>query len=212
MNRSIMRLYAVTDRRWLGEMTLAEQVRAALKGGVTCVQLREKHLDDTAFLAEAQALRRVCSAFGVPLLINDNVEIALRSGADGVHIGQGDMPLAEVRRILGKNKIIGVTAKTVAQALAAEEGGADYLGSGAMFSTSTKTDTSLLDRGVFRDICRSVHIPVVAIGGIDRQNMPELQGLGMDGFAMVSGIFAAPDITGECRRLRALADALVQPE
>lgn len=204
-----MRLYAVTDRQWLRGRTLHEQVEEALLGGVTLVQLREKELDEAAFLREAIDLARLCHRYGVPLLINDHVEIARRSGADGVHVGQSDMEASAVRSVLGSEMIVGVTAKTVEQALRAQEAGADYLGSGAVFGTSTKLDARPMSRELLQDICRAVEIPVVAIGGIHRDNILELTGTEIDGVAVVSGIFAAGDITAECRELRRLVDTIV---
>lgn len=204
-----MRLYAVTDRQWLRGRTLHEQVEEALLGGVTLVQLREKELDEAAFLREAIDLARLCHRYGVPLLINDHVEIARRSGADGVHVGQSDMEASAVRSVLGSQMIVGVTAKTVEQALRAQEAGADYLGSGAVFGTSTKLDARPMSRELLQDICRAVEIPVVAIGGIHRDNILELTGTEIDGVAVVSGIFAAGDITAECRELRRRVDTIV---
>ncbi len=207
--KECLQLYAVTDRMWTGRQTLLQQVETALKGGVTCVQLREKNLDTEQFLQEAIQLKALCSRYNVPLLINDNIEIALKSNADGVHVGQNDRNPAEVRQILGADKIIGVTAKTVEQALKAQEMGADYLGVGAVFATSTKTDTKQIDYAVFREICNTVKIPVVAIGGITKENMSQLAGLGMDGFALVSAIFSADDIETECRELLALSERIL---
>ncbi len=209
INPEMMRLYAVTDRHWLNGKTLAQQVEEALKGGVTCVQLREKNLDFDSFLKEAVELKKICSAYHVPLLINDNIEIALKSGADGVHVGQGDMPVEEVRKILGEDKIIGVTAKTVEQALEAQKHGADYLGSGAMFASSTKTDAIRIDYQTFREICQAVEIPVVAIGGITKENISQIAGLGMDGIAVITAIFSAENIQQACQELRALSEQIV---
>lgn len=201
-------LYAVTDRSWLGTCTLAQQVEEALKGGVTMVQLREKELDEAAFEKEALQIQALCRRYQVPFLINDNVALAKKIHADGVHVGQNDMETAKVREILGKDKIIGVTAKTVEQARRAELAGADYLGSGAVFGTSTKTDARSMDLETFRIICESVQIPVVAIGGITSGNIEKLTGLGAAGVAVVSGIFAAKDIMSETRRLRKLAEEI----
>lgn len=210
MNRlyETLRLYAVTDRAWTGAHTLAWQVEQALLGGATCVQLREKALDFDEFLQEAIEIKQVCSRFGVPLIINDNVEVALRSGADGVHVGQEDRCAAEVRALIGPDKILGVTAKTVQQALEAQAAGADYLGSGTIFGSSTKLDAKSITLETLRDICRAVQIPVVAIGGINRSNIEQLNGTGICGVAVVSGIFAAEDILSESRLLRALAQKL----
>jgi len=204
----MLRLYAVTDRSWLRGRTLPEQVEQALLGGATMVQLREKELDEDEFLREAVGLAKLCHRYGVPLLINDNVDIARRSGADGVHVGQGAMDAAIVRSILGPDMIIGVTAKTVEQAVRAQESGADYLGSGAVFGSSTKLNAKPMDRDILKSICHAVSIPVAAIGGINRSNISQLAGTGIAGVAVVSGIFAAEDIEAECRRLRRIADEI----
>ena len=201
LTKEMLRLYAVTDRSWLRGQTLCEQVEQALIGGATLVQLREKALDEETFLSEAAQMAKLCHRYGVPLLINDNVEIARRSGADGVHIGQTDMEAAAVRRILGPDMIIGVTAKTVEQALRAQEAGADYLGSGAVFGSSTKLNAKPMTKELLNAICHAVSIPVVAIGGINRDNILELEGTDISGVAVVSGIFAASDIEAECRHL-----------
>ena len=206
LTNEMLRLYAVTDRAWLRGRTLFEQVEDALRGGATMVQLREKALDEDAFLREAIALAKLCHRYGVPLLINDNVEIARRSGADGVHVGQEDMAAEEVRGILGSDMIVGVTAKTVEQALRAQDAGADYLGSGAVFGSSTKLNAKPMTRETLSAITRAVSIPVVAIGGIHSGNILELAGTGIAGVAVVSGIFAAENIEEECRLLRRLAE------
>ena len=203
-----MRLYAVTDRSFTGSSTLYAQVESALLGGVTCVQLREKDLDEQALLKEAVAIRNLCHRFHVPFLIDDNVSFAQKCDADGVHVGQNDMPAAQVRTLLGPKKIIGVTAKTVEQAVSAERDGADYLGSGAVFHTSTKTDTSALPHDRLRDICHAVSIPVCAIGGIGLSNILELAGTDIDGVAIVSAIFSSPDITDTCSRLLTLSNQI----
>ena len=209
-DRQTMRLYAVTDRAWVGRQTLPEQVEAALKGGATCVQLREKELDRAAFLEEARTLAALCRRYGVPLIINDNVEVALASGADGVHVGQDDLTVEQVRRLAGDRLIVGVSAHSVEQALAAQAGGADYLGVGAVFATATKSDAHVLPRETLAEICRAVDIPVVAIGGIGEDNLLQLAGTGVDGAALVSAIFSAPDIEGQCRKLRALSERMVK--
>ena len=209
-DRQTMRLYAVTDRAWVGRQTLPEQVEAALKGGATCVQLREKELDGTALLEEAKVLAALCRRYGVPLIINDNVEVALASGADGVHVGQDDLTVEQVRRLAGDRLIVGVSAHSVEQALAAQAGGADYLGVGAVFATATKSDARVLPRETLAEICRAVDIPVVAIGGIGEDNLLQLAGTGVDGAALVSAIFSAPDIEGQCRKLRALSERMVK--
>ena len=164
-----------------------EQVEKALKGGVTLVQLREKELSEADFEQEAKELLELCHKYNVNLIINDNVALAAKVGADGVHIGQSDMGVEKARAILGKEKTIGVTAKTVEQAKAAEAAGADYLGSGAVFGTSTKKDAKPMDHALLQEICESVKIPVVAIGGIDGGNILLLKGRKMAGVAVVSG-------------------------
>ena len=204
-----MLLYAVTDRAWVGKQSLYEQVESALKGGATCVQLREKELDDVAFLKEAMEISALCKQYGVPFFINDNVEIAIKCHADGIHVGQEDMAAAQVRQRVGDDMMIGVSAHSVEEALEAVRNGADCLGVGAMFSTSTKTDVDVLPKETLRDICAAVDIPVVAIGGIGKSNLSQLAGTGVDGVALVSAIFAADDIEKECRLLRRLSEEMV---
>ncbi len=205
----MLRLYAVTDRSWLRGGTLAGQVEAALRGGASCVQLREKDAPAELVRAEALELRALCSRYGVPLIVNDNVELALECGADGVHVGQDDLDARQARALLGADKIVGVTAKTVEQAVRALQAGADYLGSGAVFGSTTKRNTRPMSRQTLQEICGAVRIPVVAIGGINRDNVLELRGTGVRGAAVVSGIFAAADIEVECRRLRQLVEDVV---
>lgn len=187
-------LYAVTDRSWLDGETMAEQVEKALQGGVTFIQLREKNLSDTEFLAEAKEMKKICGRYGVKLIINDRADIAKESGADGVHLGQGDGSVQKARSILGADKVIGVSARTLEQALQAQADGADYLGSGAVFHTGTKNDAKPLDHKVLKQICETVDIPVVAIGGVSRDNVLDLTGSGVSGIAVVSAIFAQDDI------------------
>nr|WP_325254714.1 thiamine phosphate synthase [uncultured Oscillibacter sp.] len=206
-----MLLYAVTDRAWTGKQTLYEQVEAALKGGVTCVQLREKELDETAFLQEAKELCALCRRYGVPFLVNDNVEIAIACGADGIHVGQEDLAAGEVRRRVGENMILGVSVHTVEEARQAVRDGADYLGLGAVFPTNTKTDVEQMPNETLRAICDAVDVPIVAIGGINRGNILKLAGSGVDGVALVSAIFSAEDIEGACRELRAMSEEMVGP-
>lgn len=204
----MLRLYAVTDRAWVGKLTLPQQVEAALKGGATCVQLREKNLADSSILAEAREISALCKQYRVPFILNDNVALAAQCGADGVHLGQEDMDPAEARRILGPDAIIGVSAHNVAEAKAAVAAGADYLGCGAMFATTTKTNVTALPKETLRAICSAVPVPVVAIGGISKQNLLSLAHCGEAGVALVSAIFAAEDIEEECRELRRLAAQL----
>ena len=199
--KDTMLLYAVTDRAWTGAQTLYQQVERALKGGVTCVQLREKDLPEAEFLAQAREIGGLCRAYGVPFIINDNVEIALACGADGVHVGQSDMEAGRVRTAVGGGMMIGVSARTVEEALAAQRAGADYLGVGAVFATSTKLDAEAVSRQTLKDICAAVDIPVAAIGGIGKDNILELSGTGIDGVALVSAIFGAEDIDRKSTRL-----------
>ena len=205
-----MRLYAVTDRAWVGGQTLYQQVESALKGGVTCVQLREKELDEEAFLKEAFELHDLCKKYNVPFFINDNVDIAIRCHAEGIHVGQDDMAAAQVRQRVGDGVMIGVSAHTVQEALDAVAHGADYLGVGAVFATHTKTDVSEMPRQTLLDICNAVDVPVVAIGGIHKENLLRLKGTGVNGVALVSAIFGAEDIEAECRELKALAEQIVK--
>lgn len=198
-------LYAVSDRSWTGRQSLAQQVEDALKGGITMLQLREKELGCDDFLKEAIELKSLCLKYNVPLIINDNIDIAIRSGADGVHLGQGDTDPITARGLLGRDRIIGVTAKTPEQAIAAERAGADYLGVGAMFSTSTKLDTSCIGPDALGPVAAAVSIPVCAIGGINMDNMRLLKGRGAAGVALVSAIFSADDITKRSKELLALA-------
>lgn len=210
IDKKAMRLYAVTDRNWLNGETLYTQVEKAIKGGATFIQLREKKLDTRSFLLEARQIKALCEKYHVPFVINDSVEIALAIDADGVHVGQSDMEALEVRQRLGADKIIGVTAKTVEQAVLAQEHGADYLGVGAVFPSSTKTDAKEISHELLREICNAVTIPVVAIGGITSQNMIELKGAGVDGIAVVSAIFAQKDITAAAQELREKVEEIVR--
>ena len=208
-SKETMLLYAVTDRSWVRKQTLYEQVESALKGGATCIQLREKNLDEAAFLEEAVALKKLCGQYGVPLIINDNIDVAVKCGADGIHVGQSDMEAANVRKAVGDEMIIGVSAQTVEQALAAQSAGADYLGVGAVFPTSTKLDASEVSHQTLKEICAAVDIPVTAIGGINKKNIAELSGTGVDGVALVSAVFAAENIEEECKLLKKLSYEMV---
>ena len=208
-SREQLLLYAVTDRAWTGRQTLYEQIESALKGGVTMVQLREKGLAEAEFIKEAVRVRELCGRYGVPLIINDSLETALASGADGVHVGLEDLPVAEIRRRAGRDFIIGATAKTVEQAKKAEADGADYLGVGAVFPSPTKKNAIRITVEQLREICGAVSIPAGAIGGIGRENMPQLAGTGISGAALVSAVFSAGDIEAECRLLRKMAEEVV---
>lgn len=205
-----MLLYAVTDRAWTGKQSLYEQVEEALKGGITCLQLREKNLSDEEFLKEAIQIKALCNKYKVPFFINDNVEVAIKCGADGIHVGQDDMAAGRVRALVGDKMMIGVSAHSVKEAVEAVKNGADCLGVGAIFSTSTKKDASVLDLSVVSDICKAVSVPVVAIGGIKKDNISKLKGTGVDGVALVSAIFAADDIKAECEELRKLSEDMIK--
>lgn len=203
-------LYAVTDRSWLNGESLYSQVEKALKGGATFIQLREKELDEETFLEEAKELKKLCREYRVPFVINDNVEIAEACGADGVHVGQSDMEAGDVRARLGEDKIIGVSADTVEQALLAQRHGADYLGVGAVFPTGSKADASDVDHETLKAICQAVKIPVIAIGGINRENVMELAGSGICGVAVISAIFGARDIERAARDLKEETRCMVE--
>lgn len=197
-----LQLYAITDRHWLNGRSLYEVVKESLDGGVTFLQLREKQLDEDHFLEEAKKLQGLCSEYNVPFIINDNVEIALAINADGVHIGQSDMAMKEAREKLGPDKIIGVSAHTKEEALLAQAQGADYLGVGAVFPTSSKDDAESVSYETLKEICDVVSIPVVAIGGITKDNLHQLSGSGISGISVISAIYAQPDIKEAARELK----------
>ena len=197
-------LYAVTDRHWLNGRSLRDVVEESLRGGVTMLQLREKSL------AEARELQALCRDYHVPFIVNDNVDIALAMDADGVHVGQSDMEALDVRRKLGPDKIIGVSAQTVEQALLAEKHGADYLGVGAVFPTGSKDDADDVSYDTLKAICRAVSIPVVAIGGISRDNVHRLSGSGICGVAVISAIYGAADIRRASEDLKAATREMLQ--
>lgn len=207
-SRNQLLLYAVTDRSWTGRQTLYQQIEEALAGGVTCIQLREKHLDEETFLKEAIQIKALCHKYGVPLLINDNVDVALASGADGVHVGIEDCPVAQIRKRAGNDFIIGATAKTIEQARQAEAAGADYLGVGAVFPSPTKKNALRITNAQLKEICACVSIPAVAIGGISLSNIETLAGCGISGVAVVSAIFAADNIKSAARGLKDKASSI----
>lgn len=202
-------LYAVTDRYWLGNHTLTQDVEAALKGGATMIQLREKTLCDADFLAEAKVIKALCAQYNVPFIINDNVAIARACDADGIHVGQKDMEADDVRALIGSTKLLGVSAQTVEQALLAQSMGADYLGVGAVYTTGTKADADNVSMDTLTDICAAVDIPVVAIGGITQENLSGLSGTGIAGIAVVSAIFAAEDIKGATQALLTITREMI---
>lgn len=205
-------LYAVTDRTWLKGKTMTDTVEAALQGGVTLIQLREKELDYESYLAEALKIKAICEHYKVPLIINDNVDIAIASGADGVHLGQKDGDVAKARKRLGKNKVIGVSARTLEQALKAQANGADYLGVGAAFGSKTKLDAQAVSHKVIQTISETVDIPVVAIGGINRQNAMELKTTKVQGIAVISDLFAQDDVKMAAQTLRDIAEQVTGKE
>lgn len=206
-----MILYLVTDRTWLGDNTLSWQVEQALVGGVTCVQLREKELDQNTFLAEALKIKTICQRYNVPFIINDNVNIAIECKADGIHVGQHDMETSSVRTLIPDDMILGVSVQTVKQAISAEKNGADYLGVGAVFSTATKQDADSVSFKTLLAISNAVSIPIVAIGGISANNILELKGLGIDGVALISAILSQKNIKRSTSSLLELSKEMVRP-
>lgn len=210
VNADAMTLYAVTDRTWVKDTTLMDQVKEALEGGITFLQLREKHLSKEEFIKEAREMKELSKEYNVPFVINDNIEVALAVDADGVHIGQDDMSVEEARKLLGEDKIIGVSAHNVEEAIKAQKGGADYLGVGAVCATSTKKDANVVSKEEIKKICHTVEIPVVAIGGIKKENIKTLEGTDVDGVAVVSAIFAAKDIKKDTKQLRSLVEEMKQ--
>ena len=208
IDKKTLRLYAVTDRTWLDGRTLYDDVENALKGGVTLLQLREKNMSTDDFINSAKEIKSLCEKYNVPLIINDNVQFAIEIDADGVHLGQDDMDPETARKLLGPDKIIGVTAKTVEQAKTAERKGADYLGSGAVFGSTTKLDAKPMSKELLKEITSSVDIPVVAIGGINAENAKTLKGTGIAGIAVVGGIFANDDIKLAAEQLAHICDEL----
>lgn len=209
MKKENLLLYAVTDRRWANKQSLKEQIELSLKGGVTFLQLREKNLSEEEFLKEAKEIKALAKEYKVPFIINDNADVAMKVDADGVHVGQDDKDAKEVRKIIGKNKILGVSAQTIKQAIKAEKDGADYIGVGAVFPTGTKKDAENLSIEILKKICQSVTIPVVAIGGITKENILKLKGSKIAGVALVSAIFASKDIKQDCQKLKELSIKVV---
>ena len=205
----MFRLYAVTDRAWAAdEEDFFRQIEAAVRGGAAIVQLREKRLGDADFLAEAKRFVSLCRRLGAVSIINDRADIALTSGADGVHVGQSDLEAERARALLGPDKIVGVSAHSPEEARQARKAGANYLGCGAAFATGTKSDAKPLSKETIRTVTAAAGVPVVAIGGVNRENILELRGLGLAGVAVVSGIFAQGDVEAAARELRELSKQL----
>lgn len=209
ISKNQMKLYVVTDRSWLNGKLFTKEIEKTLQGGATLIQLREKQLSYNEFLTEGKDIKKITDKYNIPLIINDNVEIAIKIDASGVHIGQGDMDAAEVRKLIGKDKILGVTVKTVEKAIKAEKDGASYIGVGAAFSTSTKLDTRVITFETIKNICKAVSIPVVAIGGIDENNIMNLKGLGIDGVALVSAIFSKEDVLVATKQMLGLTERML---
>lgn len=210
LDKKDLLLYGVTDRKWLDGRKLVDDVEKSLKGGVTILQLREKHLDDEEFLKEALEIKKICEKYKVPFIVNDNVEIAIKSNAHGIHVGQKDMVAKDVRKLIGENKILGVSAQTVEQALLAEKMGADYLGVGAIFSTDSKSDAESVDISTLKEICERVKIPVVAIGGIGKENVSLLENSGIVGVAVISAIYGENNIEVATTQLKDIVKKVVK--
>lgn len=208
-NKNLL-LYAVTDRKWLNGQKLVDDVEKSLKGGVTILQLREKELSDEEFLKEAFEIKDICKKHNVPFIVNDNVEVAVKSDADGIHVGQKDMVAKDVRKLIGENKILGVSAQTVEQALLAEKMGADYLGVGAIFSTNSKNDAESVSISTLKEICEKVKIPVVAIGGIDKDNISLLENSGIVGVAVISAIYGEKSIELATKELKNIVKKVIK--
>lgn len=210
LDKKDLLLYGVTDRKWLDGRKLVDDVEKSLKGGVTILQLREKHLDDEEFLKEALEIKKICEKYKVPFIVNDNVEVAIKSNAHGIHVGQKDMVAKDVRKLIGENKILGVSAQTVEQALLAEKMGADYLGVGAIFSTDSKSDAESVDISTLKEICKRVKIPVVAIGGICKDNISLLENSGIVGVAVISAIYGENNIEVATTQLKDIVKKVVK--
>lgn len=197
----MLKLYLVTDRKWLGNRKLEDDIEKAILGGVTMIQLREKHLNDDEFIKIADDVKKVCQKYQIPFIINDNLEVALNVDSDGIHIGQDDLPATLVRKQIGPNKILGVSVHNLQEALKAETDGADYLGVGAMFATKTKNDANNISFDKLNEICKNVKIPVVAIGGINCDNICQFKNINIAGIAVVSAIMKADNITAATKQL-----------
>lgn len=210
LNNKSLLLYAVTDRRWSNNDTFYNHIEESLEGGVTFLQLREKNLDTDSFFKEAIKIKELCKKYNVPFIINDNVKIALKSNADGIHVGQDDMGAKEVRKLIGKDKILGVSVQTVEQALLAQSQGANYLGVGSIFTTTSKDDAKSVSINTLKEICNAVNIPVVAIGGIDKDNVKQLSQTGISGIAVISAIYANKNIKSATMKLKELIKEIIK--
>ncbi len=204
--KELLRLYAVTDRSWIGNRSMSEEVEKALKAGVTCLQIREKNISYEEYLSKSIELRKICNKYNVPFIVDDNVEVALASGADGVHVGQKDIVNKDVRSMIGDDMILGISANSVELAIAAEKAGADYIGVGSIQLSPTKGESKVLSLKYVQEICSSVSIPVVAIGGINEENIPKLKGIGVAGVAVISAIFGKEDVAEATYKLKKIVD------
>lgn len=208
-DKNMLALYAITDRKCIGDRGLEYSVEQALSGGATMIQLRDKEVDFDTLCKEADNLLKICQKYNAPLIINDNADVVIKTGADGVHLGQNDIELAKAREILGKDKIIGGSARTIELAKKAEQSGADYIGSGAVFGTLTKADAKYIGTQRLKEICTSLSIPVVAIGGVNAGNISQLEGCKISGVAVVSALFGAENVYTSAQELRKLADSVI---
>ena len=210
LDKNSMLLYVVTDRTWTINNNLSEQVEQSILGGATFIQIREKNLSFDEFVEEGLKIKSITDQYHIPFVVNDDIDVALKINADGVHVGQNDMQAKDVRKLIGTEKILGVSAQTVEQAILAQNNGADYIGVGAIFSTSTKRDADNVSFDTLTKIVRAVSIPVVAIGGICEENILELSGTGIDGVAVISAIFSKSDIKTTSRNLLELSKRMVK--
>ena len=204
-----LKLYVITDRSWIGNRSMPEEVEKTLKSGATCLQIREKNISYDEYVSKSIELRKICNKYNVPFIVNDNIEVALASGADGVHVGQKDILNKNVRSIIGSDKILGISANSIELAIAAEKAGADYIGVGSIQISPTKGESKILSTEYVNEICNSVSIPVVAIGGINEQNILRLKGIGIAGVAVISAVFGKEDVAEATYKLRKLVDEYI---
>ena len=204
-----LKLYVITDRSWIGYRSMSEEVEKTLKAGATCLQIREKNISYDEYVSKSIELRKICNKYNVPFIVNDNIEVALASGADGVHVGQNDILNKNVRSIIGSDKILGISVNSIELAIAAEKAGADYIGVGSIQLSPTKGESKILSTEYVNEICNSVSIPVVAIGGINEQNIPILKGIGIAGVAVISAVFGKEDVAEATYKLRKLVDEYI---